>query len=224
MNLGEQVQGRAGAHTRRWPASAAVITALAFQLVVPVEVAPEPRWLIPACEAALLLPLVWTSPHHLRRDSPWLRRIALGLVATLAIANAGYLARLVEYVVIGQGGGRILVQAALLIWVTNIVAFAVWFWEIDRGGPFARAPEHFRPARRPDLLFPQMATQPIGWDRRQWLPGFIDYLFVAFTTATTFGPTDTMPLSTPAKSLTIAEAGVSLLTLAIVVARAANIL
>ncbi len=215
-------QGRV--HTRRWPASLAVSIVLAMQLAVPSEVAPEPRWLIPAGEAALLLPLVWSSPRHLRRDSPWLRRLALAVVAVVVVANAWYLVRLIQYVVAGGSHGQVLVQAALLIWVTNIVAFAVWFWEIDRGGPFARAPEHTRAARRPDLLFPQMSGRIPGWDRQSWLPGFTDYLFVAFTAATTFGPTDAMPLSVAAKSLMTSEAGISLLTLALIVARAANIL
>lgn len=212
-------------HTRRWPASLAVSIVLVMQLAIPAEVAAQPRWLIPAGEAALLIPLVWSSPRHLRRDSPWLRRLALTLVAVVVVANAWYLVRLIQYVVAGGSHGQVLVQAALLIWVTNVVAFAVWFWEIDRGGPFARAPEHTRTARRPDLLFPQMSTGRIpGWDQERWLPGFTDYLFVAFTAATAFSPTDAMPLSTAAKALMTAAASISLLTLALIVARAANIL
>ena len=100
---------------------------------------------------------------------------------------------------------------------------ALALWEVDRGGPFARDPRHARVESPPDLLFPQMSGVP-GWDAGNWRPGFTDYLFVAFTAATAFSPTDTMPLSPRAKMLTAAAAGVSLLTLALVAARAINVL
>jgi hypothetical protein len=149
--------------------------------------------------------------------------VALVLLVVLVVVNAVYLARLVVYLSSGNADdGRVLVQAALLIWVTNVVAFAIWYWEVDRGGPFARAPEHARPAERPDLLFPQLAADLPGWG--SWLPGFTDYLFVAFTTATAFSPTDTMPLSSRTKALMTVEAAISLLTLAVVAARAVNVL
>lgn len=210
-------------HTRRWPASLAVVAVLALQLAVPPEVLAGPRWLLPACGAALLFPLVWANPRHLQRDEPWLRWVALGLLAVLASANAWYLGRLVLFLSSGTADdGRVLVRAALLIWVTNVVAFAIWYWEVDRGGPFARAPEHAHQVERPDLLFPQMSDAIPGWE--QWLPGFTDYLFVSFTTATAFSPTDTMPLSTRVKALMTVEAAIALLTLAVVAARAVNVL
>lgn len=212
-----------GQHTRRWPASLAVIAVLMLQLSFPAEVLAGPRWLLPACGAALLVPLVWSNPWHLTRDEPWLRWLALLLLALLVAVNAFSLARLVFYLSSGSAdNGQVLVQAALLIWATNVVAFAVWFWEVDCGGPFARAPEHPRQKERADLLFPQMATEVPGW--HDWRPGFSDYLFVAFTTATAFSPTDTMPLSARFKALMAVEAAISLLTLAVVAARAVNVL
>jgi hypothetical protein len=116
----------------------------------------------------------------------------------------------------------VLVKSALLIWVTNVVAFAVWYWEIDRGGPFARAPEHEREAERADLLFPQMTVDLPGW--KGWLPGFTDYLFVSFTAATAFSPTDTMPLTHTAKTVMAIQSITALLTVGLVIARAVNIL
>ena len=116
-----------------------------------------------------------------------------------------------------------LIGSGALIWSTNIVAVAVAFWELDRGGPFARDPRHARDEQPPDLLFPQMTGVP-GWDPATWRPSFVDYLFVAFTTATAFSPTDTMPMSGRAKLLMLVAASVSLATIAIVAARAVNIL
>jgi uncharacterized membrane protein len=178
---------------------------------------------MPAIGALLLLPLVWANPFHLRRDEPWLRWVALALLAVLVAVNAFYLAGLIFFLNSGNASdGQVLVRGAVLIWATNVVAFAVWYWEIDRGGPFARAPEHERPEERVDLLFPQMTVDLPGWER--WLPGFTDYLFVALTAGTAFSPTDTMPLSARTKTLMGIESLISLLTIAVIAARAVNVL
>lgn len=210
-------------HTRRWPASLAVIVVLALQLAVPAQITQLPRWLLPAIGIALLIPLVWMNPFHLRRDEPWLRYIELVLLAVLVLINAIYLIGMIAFLDSGHStDGMVLVKAALLIWVTNVVAFAVWYWEIDRGGPFARMPEHEHEEERADLLFPQMTVDLPGW--QGWLPGFTDYLFVAFTAATAFSPTDTMPLTARTKALMSIQSGISLLTIAIIAARAVNVL
>ncbi|MEV6284859.1 hypothetical protein [Kribbella sp. NPDC051770] len=210
-------------HMRRWPASLAVLVVLGLQLTVPAEVLPMPRWLLPALGAALLVPLVWANPFHLHRDEPWLRWVELVLLAVIVVINGIYLAGLIAYLTSGDANnGMVLVKAALLIWVTNVVAFAVWYWEVDRGGPFARAPEHEHETERADLLFPQMTADIPGWEK--WLPGFTDYLFVAFTAATAFSPTDTMPLSARVKALMTVQSAISLLTIAVVAARAVNVL
>jgi hypothetical protein len=196
---------------------------LALQLAVPPQITELPRWLLPAIGAALLIPLVWTNPLHLHMDEPWLRKIELVLLAVLVLINAIYLLGMIVYLDAGQSNdGKVLVKAALLIWVTNVVAFAVWYWEIDRGGPFARMPEHEHEEERADLLFPQMTADLPGW--QGWLPGFTDYLFVAFTAATAFSPTDTMPLTARTKALMGIQSGISLLTIAIIAARAVNVL
>ena len=210
-------------HTRRWPASLAVIVVLALQLAVPAQITELPRWLLPAIGVALLIPLVWMNPFRLRMDEPWLRYIELVLLAVLVLINAVYLIGMIVYLDAGHSNdGVVLVKAALLIWVTNVVAFAVWYWEIDRGGPFARMPEHEHEEERADLLFPQMTVDLPGW--QGWLPGFTDYLFVAFTAATAFSPTDTMPLTARVKTLMGIQSAISLLTIAIVAARAINVL
>lgn len=210
-------------HTRRWPASLAVIVALGLQLAVPAQIMEAPRWIMPAIGGALLIPLIWTNPFHLRRDEVWLRWIELILVAVLVTINAIYLISLIVLLASGEtADGKVLVKAALLIWVTNVVAFALWYWEIDRGGPFARMPEHEHEEERADLLFPQMTVDLPGWER--WLPGFTDYLFVAFTASTAFSPTDTMPLTARVKTLMGFQSAMALLTIAVVAARAVNVL
>jgi hypothetical protein len=223
VNKPTKVRPPSTRHTRRWPASLAVVAVLVLQVLVPTQVNALPRWLLPALGALLLLPLFYMNPFHLRRDEPWLRPVAIVLVAILVAVNAYYLAGMIFF--LDNGGadqGKVLVKSALLIWVTNVVAFAVWYWEIDRGGPFARAPEHEREAERPDLLFPQMTVDLAGW--KGWLPGFTDYLYVSFTNATAFSPTDTMPLSARTKVLMGIQSAIALLTIAIIAARAVNVL
>ncbi|HZX08743.1 hypothetical protein [Kribbella sp.] len=221
--MSKPTKGPSIRHTRRWPASLAVVSVLVLQLLVPTQVNALPRWLMPALGALLLLPLVWMNPFHLRRDEPWLRTVAVILVAVLVTVNAYYLAGMISYLTSGSAGqGKVLVRSALLIWVTNVVAFAVWLWEVDRGGPFARAPEHAREPERADLLFPQMTVDLDGW--KNWIPGFTDYLYVSFTNATAFSPTDTMPLTARTKVLMGVESAISLLTVAVVAARAVNVL
>lgn len=215
--------GPSSRHTRRWPASLAVLAVLILQLIVPTQINLLPRWLMPIIGGLLLLPLVWTNPFHLRRDEPWLRWVELVLVAILVLVNALYLAGLIAFLNSGEAtNGKVLVKGAVVIWVTNFVAFAVWYWEVDRGGPFARAPEHERKVERADLLFPQMTVDLPGWEH--WLPGFTDYLFVSFTAATAFSPTDTMPLSARTKTLMGIQSAIALLTVAVIAARAINVL
>lgn len=215
---------QATGHERRWPASLTVLVVLGLQLALPTEVTAGPRWVIPALEGAVLLPVLIGNPVRLERDAPGLRVVAIALVASVALANAVHLGRLVTYLLSGaKTDAKVLVLAAALIWVTNLAGVALALWEVDRGGPFARDPRHDRTPGRPDLLFPQMTGVP-GWDADTWYPAFTDYLFVALTTATAFSPTDTMPLSPRAKLIMGAGSTVSLLTVAVVAARAVNVL
>jgi hypothetical protein len=214
---------RLGQHERRWPATLAVLAVLGLQLVLPAQVSSPPRLLIPALEFALLVPIVATNPVRHTKDSPWVRRLALVLVAALASANLLHLIRLVVVLTSGvHVEPRLPLLAALLMWTTNLVTGALALWEIDRGGPFARSDASVA-QHPPDLLFPQMTGVP-GWATAEWHPSFIDYLFVAFTAATAFSPTDTLPLSARAKLLITCTASISLLTVAVVAAGAVNTL
>jgi hypothetical protein len=141
-------------------------------------------------------------------------------VAIVTVANLINLGLLVHVMVSGHvSNGRELVFAAVAIWLTNVIVFSLWYWQLDRGGPQARHdPDH----REPDFLFPQMTTP--GSAGPGWAPSFVDYFYVSFTNATAFSPTDTMPLTVAAKALMTAQSGASLLTIALVAARAVNIL
>jgi hypothetical protein len=210
-------------HERRWPATLAVLAVLGLQMVLPTQVSSPPRLLIPALEFALLVPIVANNPVRHTKETPWLRRLALVLVAALASANVLHLARLVVVLTSGvHVEPRLPLLAALLMWTTNVVTGALALWEIDRGGPFARGDAGLA-QDPPDLLFPQMTGVP-GWDTAEWRPTFVDYLFVAFTAATAFSPTDTLPLSGRAKLLITCTASISLLTVAVVAAGAVNTL
>jgi hypothetical protein len=176
---------------------------------------------VPTIELALIIPLSIVAPRRVYGESSWQRVAALVIIATLNLANILSLAVLVNHLVIHPTGitGPRLLESAATLWLTNIIVFALWFWELDRGGPDERAStEH----REPDFLFPQMITPacaPKGWG-----PKFFDYLYLAFTNSTAFSPTDTMPLTTWAKTLMLIEGVVSLLIVALVAGRAVNIL
>ncbi len=213
--------GIAAAHEHRWPASLAVVVAIALQIVLPVRVIQGlgPRWLLPALEGALLVVLVAANPVRINRESTLLRGTSLALIGVITVANVVALGELIRALLDHTtAGGRSLVFASVPIWLTNVIVFGLWYWELDRGGVAARLhPTH----RRPDFLFPQMSTPGSA---PGWTPDFMDYLYTSFTNATAFSPTDTMPLTAWAKLLMMLQSLASLLTVAIVISRAVNIL
>jgi hypothetical protein len=199
---------------------ATAVTALVLYVALPDRFLVGPRFVVPALEAAVLVPLVIASPNRITRESRNLRGVGLTLIGLINAANIGSLVLLVHHLLHGgTASGQGLIYGAIAIWVTNVLVFALWFWEIDRGGPVARC----QPERRhPDFLFPQMGTPqcaPVGW-----VPSFFDYLWVSFTNASAFSPTDVMPLTTVVKMAMLVEAATSLTTIAVVAARAVNIL
>jgi len=205
----------------RWPASVAVLLAVALYFVLSERYIVCPRWLIPAVELAILIPLTLAAPRRVPNE-PRLRQIAaVALIAIVNISNFASLVLLIQRLVFHGKDvtGPELLFSSMGIWLTNVIVFALWYWELDRGGPDDRLE---RAHREPDFLFPQMVTP--GCTYPGWTPNFIDYLYVAFTNATAFSPTDTMPLTGWAKLLMMAQSLASLLTVALVVSRAVNIL
>jgi uncharacterized membrane protein len=203
-----------------WPAQLTVLAAIAAQLLLPARLTAGPRWLVPGFEAALLIGLFIVTPNQIEYEHPRRRRIALGMTAFVSIANIYSLVALTHYLLHHNvSEGRALIFAGVLIWLTNFLIFALWYWEMDRGGPGRRSAGHDGP---PDFLFPQMADDRI--EPLQWRPKFIDYLYVSLTNAMAFSPTDTMPLTPMAKSFMGVQSLVSLVTIGLIVSRAVNIL
>lgn len=218
----------------RWPATIAVLVALALYLALPThfkQLGPTwtfglEQWAPPALDLALLVALSIIAPRRHANEEAWQRYAAVALIAIVNIANVLALVVLLQLLLSGgkTAHGQILtghdiLPPASFIWLTNVIVFALWYWELDRGGPDDRSAPHHR---EPDFLFPQMST-PHCTDQ-SWSPGFIDYLYVAFTNATAFSPTDTMPLTRWAKMLMLGQSLTSFLTVALVAARAVNIL
>jgi hypothetical protein len=218
---GELAWGVASPPRSHWPARLAILAALILYLLLPDAVIVGPRYLVPALEVAALATLSVATPHRTTEQSGLRRVLATGLIALVTVANLFNLGLLIHGLLGGgtQASGRQLILASIAIWVTNVIVFALWYWELDRGGPLAR---HDVEHREPDFLFPQMATPGAG--RPTWAPAFIDYLYVSLTNATAFSPTDTMPMTAAAKALMAVQALGSLLTVAMVAARAVNIL
>jgi hypothetical protein len=176
---------------------------------------------VPAVAAALIIPLALTAQDRRGVYSFRRRTIMLGVIAILSVANTGSIVLLVKLIVDGSHvDGHQLIRAAIHIWCTNVLTFGLAYWQLDSGGPVARRGTAL--AQRPDFLFPQMTAPEFAEKDRR--PLFLDYIYVAFTNAVAFSPTDAMPLTRTAKTLMLVQSGASLLLLAMVAARAVNIL
>lgn len=202
---------------RLWPALIAVVVAGAAYALLPDRLREGPRWLIPGV-VAFLVALSAGSRHRGYHDlSAWLGR-AVTTVVTVALVISVIL--LVTTLPDSRATGRALLPIAILLWSLNVVVFARWYWEIDGGGPHYRHPSTYR---WPDFAFPQFQLDPDNASS-YWMPGFIDYLFLAFNTGTAFSPTDTMVMSRRAKGLMMSQGSISLAILAILAARAISLL
>jgi uncharacterized membrane protein len=183
----------------------------------------SPSWILPAAQGALLLVLVTANPRRINRESMAMRSLSLVLGALLTLAHVWSVARLAVEITqgtMGQNAGQLLITGAV-IWLTNVFVFGLWYWEFDRGGPVARALNIGN--RYPDFQFPQMVS-PAEVVPPDWEPAYLDYLYLAFTNASAFSPTDVMPMSRWAKVAMTVQALISIVTVALVVARAVNIL
>ena len=204
-----------------WEPQLIVAAALLLDLALPSRLTIGPSWLLPAVEGLLLVGLGIASPRPMFRHSALRRYVALTLIALVSAVNLFSLVLLTHYLLHGSvENGRELVFSGIALWGTNVLLFGLWFYELDRGGPVARAlnQEHY-----PDFLFVQM-TDAEPFSPPGWKPRLIDYLYTSFTNATAFSPTDTMPLTSNAKWLMSIQALGSLVTIGLVVARAVNIL
>lgn len=220
-----------------WLARGAILVAAILNAFLINNLTTIPAWVTSSVELALLVPLsvatAWTNTrtrkatttdhwamiHRHRRIIRW---AAIVLTALISVINFEALFGVLRALLYGAKGatGQTLLIDALNIWFTNVVVFALWFWNLDQGGPALRSVKtNIKP---PDFQFPQSLGNVPGY--ADWTPGFVDYFFVSFTNATAFSPTDTMPLSHRTKLLFIVESSTSLLTVGLLAARAVNIL
>jgi hypothetical protein len=204
----------------RWPVSIAMTLLVFLQLGTRGDLVLPPRYLLPALELALFGILAVGNPKRISRETTALRIASFGLLGAAATGTAWSAGRLVYQLANGHFGDKPIPLLANggAIWLMNVIVFALAYWDFDRGGPAARAN-----ARKPhpDFLFTQMTVPELT--SRDWEPAFLDYLYLSFTNATAFSPTDTLPLTRWAKLTMMCQSAISLVTVALVVARAVNI-
>ena len=219
------VAGKPGLPTRDaepfWPAQLAAAGALVLYLTLPHALIMGPRWLVPGVEGVLLLGLIITTPTRHHKQSARLRAVIVCLVGLVSLTTLISLILLARFLLDGSHArGHALLFAGAVLWLTNVLIFGIWYWELDRGGP-ARRLAQGNASTPPDFLFSQLAQPELA---PGWRPGFVDYLYTSYTNATAFSPTDTMPLSAMAKLLMAIQSLIALTTILLVVARAVNVL
>ncbi|MHA3701082.1 hypothetical protein ACXR2U_02770 [Jatrophihabitans sp. YIM 134969] len=220
-------RGRASPGENRWPPAVAVVVAAAVYALLPASLLFAPRVLIPAVELALLAALIATNPHRVVRQTRWSRWASVTLAAVVIVANLVTLGLLVDAVVRPDTSGGALLRAAMQVWVTNVIGFALLYWELDRGGPVSRRTVRRYRLPAADWRFSQDENADDvdevaagSSERAGWVPTFTDYLYLSVTNSSAFSPTDTMPLSTRAKALMAVQATAALLTTLLIIARA----
>ena len=215
----------------RYPAAAAVLVAIVLYAALPSALLVGPRFLVPVLEVALLVPLLVGNPRRMTRETRALRSISIALILTIAATNVVSLALLVDELVHGVHQGTDLLVGAAQVWLTNIVVFALAYWELDRGGPVVRTREPRAMLPPADFRFPQDEDHDAVDEvavrsavRSDWSPAFLDYFYVSVTNSSAFSPTDTMPLSHRAKMLMAVESVSALMLSVIVIARGVSLL
>jgi len=199
----------------RWAALIGILGIGLLYMALPERLTYGPSWLLLAIEVVLLLPLMfsWVTGRTLPHIT--IRILTFTILAVVTLGLTGSVALLIITLPHAKASG--LLRDAGLLWCTNILVFAFWYWEIDGGGPHMRLHSGHQAA---DFMFPQQADG----NKTGWAPEFVDYLFVAFTGATALSPTDTYPLTRLAKLLMMIEAILSLIVIVLLAARAVNIL
>ena len=213
------VPGRVPEH--RWAVGGAIVVALALYLFIPQRVQPLPVWIVPLVGALMLIPLVILNPVRLASERAWSRWISVALALILAVVNQVTIVLTVRELVSGDIKGPDVLLTAAQVWVTNVIAFALIYWEVDLGGPFARRVQDSRDKRQMDFRFPQHDGAP---GNKYWEPAFLDYTYFSLTNMMAFSPTDVMPMTARAKLLMAYQALTGFVLLALVISRAVNIL
>jgi hypothetical protein len=205
----------------RWPMAGAVLAAIVLTILLPNSIRVGPRWLVPLLEGVLLVIVVVGDPVRISRRSRELRTVSIVLVSVLVLGTLWSTGLLIDDLVHGgpeTNSADDLLAAGTAVWFSNIIAFALLYWEVDGGGAAARA---HRIPDYDDFAFPQQLNPRLA--RPGWRPRFVDYLYLGFTNATAFSPTDVMPLAPWAKMTMAVQAFISIAILGLVIARAVNV-
>ena len=201
----------------RWPAFVAMLAAGGVYLGLPEPFTVGPSWLLLVVVVVLLIPIVVS---YRRGHYNVTRALTVAANGAITIAMVASLVVLIDGIMHHRFPPQTLLRSAGALWITNVLVFALWYWKLDAGGPLGR--ERSRGNLESSFLFPQMLmhrrTDPC------WSPNFMDYLFLAFNTSTAFSPTDTAVLSRWAKAGMILQSIISLTIVALVAARAVNVL
>lgn len=226
------VQPRRRGTELRWPPLLALAVALTLYGLLPSEVPGGLRGAVVAVGAALTIPVLVLNPRRLDRETRWSRRVSIAQVLLLLVANQAALGFVIHLLLVARKPDAPLVLLATLqVWVTNVIAFGLAYWELDRGGPVSR---RTRPRERlplADFRFPQdedadavIEVAAGSSDHSGWAAGFVDYLYFSLTNSMAFSPTDVMPLTTRAKALMGTESFLAFVILALVIARGVSLL
>ena len=206
-----------------WPVATAIVIVACLHVILPSRYRVQPSWVVPAVLFVLLIVLIAGDPGRIDRQKRWLRIVTGIVIAFITLANLLAAVRLVVDILTNNKlfaahpGG--LLAAGGVVWATNVIAFGLWYWDLDRGGAASRA---HHPDRNPAFVFPEM--QHTDYVPAGWVPRFVDYLSLAFWTATAISPTDISAIKPWAKLMMMLKAGCSIVLAALVIARAINVL
>ena len=205
----------------RWPVLLAVLVSISLQFALPNRHVLSPTFLFPAVEVVLFVALVFWNPgrHHPRSAAR--RRVVMAAVVLMTFDNLAAVVEMVRDIINDSKDdtGEVLLATGAAIWVTNVIAFSLWYWLLDRGGPAARAAGA---GSRPSFVFPEMQSEDVV--DPGWAPQYADYFYLGFTNATAFSPTDTLPVTRWAKMLMTAQSAMSLVIAVMIISRAVSVL
>ena len=205
----------------RLPVLIVTVVALVLYFFLPTPFGHFPSWIVPAIGIAAVTPLVIFNPRKINREEKWSRWLGVGFAILLAVVNQLYVGAIIHELINGQVSGPGVLLTAAGVWVTDIIAFSLVYWELDKGGPVARRVEGLSDDAQQDFRFPQ---QDNTTGVEGWMPEFFDYAYFALSNMMAFSPTDVMPLTRRAKGLMAFQAVTGFVILALVISRAVNIL
>lgn len=228
-NRRNRAEKKAARAEHRWPAVLALLVALTLYGLLPNSVLP--LWLrltVVGMGLGLLVPVLILNPYRLSRQTEWSRWLSVGQALILMAVNQYAMVHLIfQLVTAKESAGSSLLVAAVQVWVTNVIAFALVYWELDRGGPVSRRHEKRRDLPFADFRFPQDEDADAidevaarSSEKLDWTPSFLDYLYFSGTNSMAFSPTDSMPLSHRAKALMLTESFGGFVMLGMVIAYA----